>query len=218
MPGKWADGGVVWFSAIEGKTVRKMIQEGIFPDAHNILTDLEKLWSAQIKPNEVRPLDIRGGFLMTFRLLTHLLQEEEYPVINQLGDILGPFSEEWKPSAVAHNDFYDDQIIYTPDSSLVLVDFEETGPGDPLYDVGNILAHLRWMAHFSTTARENRVKYRELLRSAALQRFGWRQHELDLREAFALFRLSANPFRRLQRDWISSVKAGLSLAIETLAG
>ena len=39
---------------------------------------------------------------------------------------------------------YDDQLILTPERELALVDYEEVGPGDPMLDVGNFLAHLSW--------------------------------------------------------------------------
>ena len=59
-------------------------------------------------------------------------------------DTLSPFVDAWQPTALAHNDFYDDQMLFTPDTGrLALVDFEETAPGDPLLDVGVMLAHLR---------------------------------------------------------------------------
>jgi thiamine kinase-like enzyme len=118
---------------------------------------------------------------------------------------------------LAHNDFYDDQVLVTPDRHLVLVDFEEIGPGDPLFDVGNMLAHLRWMARFGITPEAyNSYYYR--MRSAALERFGWDAQELDMREALAIFRLCANPFRRVQRSWPTAIDAGLSLVAEVLAG
>jgi thiamine kinase-like enzyme len=117
---------------------------------------------------------------------------------------------------LAHNDFYDDQILVTPDGHLVLVDFEEIGPGDPLFDVGNMLAHLSWMARFGI-ATEACNSYHHRVRSAALERFRWEAQDLDLREAFAIFRLSTNPFRRLQRSWPTAIKTGLSLVVEVLA-
>ena len=57
---------------------------------------------------------------------------------------LDSFVESWRPSRIAHNDFYDDQMLVLPDGGIAMVDFEETGPGDPMLDVGNFLAHLRW--------------------------------------------------------------------------
>lgn len=171
-----------------------------------------------IKQGEGHPLDLLGGFHMTQRLLTHLLREKAARQrLQRVIEVLTPFSEAWRPSALAHNDFYDDQVFLTPDGHLALVDFEETGPGDPLFDVGNMLAHMRWMARFGI-AREAYDKYRRQVRAAALNRFDWKAQELDLREAFAIFRLSANPLHQLQRNWPTAIETGLSLVVEALEG
>lgn len=42
---------------------------------------------------------------------------------------LDDFVREWRPTALAHNDFYDDQLILTPERELALVDYEEVAPG-----------------------------------------------------------------------------------------
>ena len=91
------------------------------------------------------------------------------------------------------------------------------GPGDPQLDVGTFLAHLRNMAHFDI-APEACLAYRRQFRCAALKRFGWEEPELDLREALALFRLSANHLSRPQNDWLRATETGLSMVAEVLAG
>ena len=58
--------------------------------------------------------------------------------------------------------------------------------------------------------------YRCQFRTAALDRFDWDVQALNLREAFALFQLSSNPFRQLQHNWSSKVESGLALATEAL--
>ena len=103
----------------------------------------------------------------------------------------------------------------TPEGSLALVDFEEAGPGDPLFDVGNMLAHLRWMSEFGM-GREACNDYRRRLRAAALARFGWNADDLNLREAFAIFRMSSNPLRQATNRWQSSVRKALRMAAEAL--
>ena len=218
LVGCWAEGGVVWMTRVPGDTVRTRIQKGAPPDPQRILDGLAKLWSARVELAEGQPLDLLGGFQMTERLLSHLLQDEEAGrFLQQVTDVLAPFSEAWRPSALAHNDFYDDQVLLTPEGDLALVDFEETGLGDPLFDVGNMLAHLRWMARFGN-APEACDAYRSSVRSAALARFGWEPQALNLREAFALFRLSAGPIRQLRPNWARRVEAGLVLTSEVLGG
>ena len=84
-----------------------------------------------------------------------------------------------------------------------------------MLDVANMLAHLRWMARFGT-APEACTAYRRDLRSAALVHFGCDGRALDLREAYAIFRLSAGPLRQLRRNWAKRIDEGLALASEVL--
>ena len=124
---------------------------------------------------------------------------------------LDPFIKSWKPSHIARNDFYDDQMLALPDGRVALVDFEEAEPCDPILDVGN-LAHLRWGAHFGRP-KEAEVKdaYRVIFHDAALDRFGWDRRELAVREAVCLFRVCTNAIRHPQSDWRRRLGEGLSL-------
>ena len=109
-------------------------------------------------------------------------------------------------------------MIRIPDGRLALVDFEEAGLGDPLLDVGNFLAHMRWSAHFGREAEAQASgAYHRLLRSAALERFGWEERALNLREAVCIFRVCTNPIRHLAPDWPRRLEVGLSLVNEVLA-
>ena len=109
-------------------------------------------------------------------------------------------------------------MIRVADGRLALVDFEEAGLGDPLLDVGNFLAHTRWSAHFGPEAEAQASgAYHRRMREAALERFGWDEHALDLREAVCIFRVCTNPVRHLAPDWPNRLDAGLSLANELVA-
>ena len=216
LAGCWPEGGVVWLARAPGETVRTLIRNGEAPEPHLLLDGLARLWEASAPQGAGRALDVGAAFRWNQRLLTQVLRDEETRErLRSVADSLRPFAESWRPSALAHNDFYDDQLVLTPKGSLALVDFEETGPGDPLLDVGNMLAHLHWMARFGI-APEACAAYRLRFRNAALERFDWDEHELALREAFALFRLSSNPVRHLGRHWPQEVARGLALAAETL--
>ena len=212
--GSWPEGGVVWLAAIPGETVRHLIRDGTPPAPELILAGLAPLWSAP--PNGGRPLEVKPAFDWAERVLSNGLPEGAgRELLSRALEALGPFADAWRPSALAHNDFYDDQLILTPTGDIALVDFEEVGPGDPMMDVGMLLAHLRWMASFgiSTQACDG---YRRRFRAAAIQRFGWDSQKLAQREAFALFRLCTNPIRKLRRHWPQAVETGLTLVMETL--
>ena len=131
--------------------------------------------------------------------------------------MLDLFVESWQPSEIAHNDFYDDQLLALPDNRMALVDFEEAGPGDSRLDVGNFLAHLRWRSRVGERKQTDASGvYHNVFRSAALHRFGWDERELDLREAICLFRICTNAVRNPRPDWQSRLETGLSLVNETL--
>lgn len=216
--GVWPEGGVVWVASVPGNTLRSLIRAGTPPDPQTLLNALAGLWGSRLEIGKGHPLDVSGGFEMTKTLLMHLLaEEEERHQLLRVTHVLGPFAQEWQPSALAHNDFYDDQLLVTPEGKLALVDFEEVGPGDPLLDVANMLAHLRWMARFSD-ARERCNAYRLKLRSAAIAHLGCDEQALRVREAYSLFRLSAGPFRQLRSDWSKRIHRGLELVSAALAG
>ena len=173
------------------------------------------LWLAPAGPASKRDLDIRAGFQTTLRLLSNALDDEALERMQPVAKVIGAFADSWRPTASAHNDFYDDQLLLTPEGLLALVDFEEAGPGDPMFDVGNMLAHLRWMAGFGMDS-EACDDYRQRVRAAALARFDWKTDDLNLREAFAIFRMSSNPLRQAVRGWQSSVAKALGMAGEAL--
>ena len=216
--GQWDEGGVVWMTNVPGETVRSLIQRGAAPDPNSVLDGLDQLWPLGLSSGKGQPLNLLGGYEMTERLLSRLLvSEDSRDLLQRVSDVLGPFAQAWKPTGLAHNDFYDDQVLLTPEGKLALVDFEEAGPGDPMVDVGNLLAHLRWMALFGNAAEENDA-FRRCSPALALDRFGWEEHDLDLREAFAIFRLTAGPFRQLRPTWAKRATKGLELATQVLAG
>ena len=220
LAGCWDEGGVVWLSEIPGTNVRRLIRQGHALDPEPILENLARLWDIPHAPDEHRPFSLRGAYRRARRVFRQVLQDRDGPrqTLKQATTALDPFVKSWQPSGVAHNDFYDDQMIRLPDGRLALVDFEEAGLGDPLLDVGNFLAHMRWSAHFGRESEaQASADYHRRLRSAALARFGWEARALNLREAVCIFRVCTNPIRHLAPDWPRRLEVGLSLVNEVLA-
>lgn len=214
VAGHWPEGGVVWLVETPGRTVRNLIREGAAPEPHRLLDGLEPLWAAPLPQNAPEAFDAAGAFSWSRDVISESLPThgEARDLFNTAVRELKPFVAAWRPTGLAHNDFYDDQVLGTPDGRIALVDFEETGPGEPLLDVGNMLAHLRWMGHYAREA-ERFAQYRVALRAAALERFGWNAHELALREAFSLFRLCTNPIRSPGDDSLEMVGTLLGLLV-----
>ena len=137
--------------------------------------------------------------------------------LNEATKSLDSFVRSWRPTGIAHNDFYDDQMLVLRDGRIALVDFEEAGPGDPMLDVGNFLAHLKWASCFGRKKKgDGSGAYYQQFRSAAIERLGWSENDLAFREAVCLFRVCTNTIRHPQGDWRNRLEAGLTLVNETL--
>ena len=217
LAGLWREGGVLWLSEIPGKNMRRQLRSGEQPDPGVILDALESLWAVPLQGCDsaavnLRAFNLRGGYRRAKEILSHALGDggEGWQEYRDSLEVLDPFTEAWQPAGVAHNDFYDDQMVMMPDGKIALVDFEGAGPGDPLLDVGNFLAHLRWTAHFGRKT-SRRGEYYGSFREEALGRFGWTESDLNLREAVCLFRICTNTVRHPQDDWRDRLAGGLSL-------
>ncbi len=217
--GYWPEGAVVWTSEIPGENLRQYIRTGGQPDPEVLLSGLESLWAVPDQLSSHRPFNLSGRYRGARREIRHAIRDhdEVRRLFNQAVEVLDPFNKSWTPVGTAHNDFYDDQLLMLPDGRVVLVDFEEAGAGDPLLDVGNFLAHLRWSAAMGTSKRyAAKAEYHRIFKEAALSRFDWDSHELALREAVCLFRTCVFPVIRPKDDWLQKLETGLSLVNETM--
>ena len=108
-------------------------------------------------------------------------------------------------------------MLVLADGRVAMVDFEEAGPGDPMLDVGNFLAHLKWASRLGRKPKSDvSGAYYERLRAAALGRFRWSEQELNLREAVCLFRITTNTIRRIDSGWQERTIAALRMVNESL--
>ena len=219
LAGYWAEGGVAWLSEIPGRNLRQGILAGKLTDPSVLLDGLQALWSAPHVPDGARPFNLSGAYRRAKRSFIHNVRDDGAALrsLNDAARSLDPFVRSWRPVGPAHNDFYDDQMLVLRDGRIALVDFEEAGPGDPMLDVGNFLAHLGWASHFGRKRRaDGSGAYYRLFREAALDRLRWSEKDLAFREAVCLFRICTNTIRRPQEDWHGRLEAGLSLVNETL--
>ena len=217
--GCWADGGVVWVPEVPGVNLRDALSNGLTPDPQLLLDGLASLWDVPLTRTSAPPFDLAAAYRRAERTFAHVLRDdtEGQLLLHEITAAVGGFVDTWQPTATAHNDFYDDQMIVMPDGRVALVDFEEAGPGDPMLDVGNLLAHLTWTIHSSRhDPAGTRAAFYELTKHAALDRFGWDPHHLALREAVCIFRICTDTVRRIQPDWQQQTRDGLALALRTL--
>jgi Ser/Thr protein kinase RdoA (MazF antagonist) len=104
------------------------------------------------------------------------------------------------PAVAAHGDFYDDQLLVSPDGVIVL-DLDRAARADAALDLGTFLAHLSLRGE-NGPARE-----------AFLSGYGHAPDDraVALGEAGALLKLAAAPFRALAPDWPEQVERRLVL-------
>ena len=219
LAGYWAEGAVMWMPEIPGRNLRRHIRRGNTPDPEALLNGLETMWEQPLPAHGGGAFNLSSAYGRAIRTFKHKVHPEDtaFRSLAEAARTLGPFVRSWHPTAMAHNDFYDDQMLVLPDGRIALVDFEEAGPGDPMLDVGNFLAHLRWRSCLGTqrTGDASGACYGQV-RDAALDRFKWSERELALRESVCLFRICTNTIRHPQSDWRTKLEAGLSLVNETL--
>lgn len=219
LAGYWEEGGVLWFSEVKGRNLRRAIRKGKRPDPTPILAGLERLWKSPSGDRAGRPMRLDVGYRSARRSFRHHLRDchSGLQILNDAIDSLDPFVRAWQPTDTAHNDFYDDQLIQLQDGKIALVDFEEAGPGEPMLDVGNFLAHLRWSSKFgrAKSAAECRHYYKRF-RNAALERFAWDDRDISIREAICLFRICTNFIRHPQANWREKLESGLTMVNDIL--
>ena len=220
IAGHWIDGAVLWMTEIPGKNLRREIVKGRPPETAPLLEGLESLWNTSQSNSRARPFNLAGAYSTARRTFRHKVRDNHNATrhLKDAVEILDPFVKSWKPTTIAHNDFYDDQLLALPDGRIALVDLEEAGPGDPMLDIGNFLAHLRWVSQLGSI-RENDASgpFYHALKNDALQRFRWDPRQLALREAVCLFRLCTNMIRHPRPDWQLKLERGLSEVNQSLA-
>ena len=168
--GHWDEGGTAWLEEVQGKTLRESIFAGDAPEPAHLLDSLASLWAGP-RAEDRAALDLPVLLRWTHEQMDASLDEDGRKKLSTACERLLDFAAAWRPAGPTHNDFHDDQVIVTPAGRLALVDFEEVGPGEPQLDVGNLLAHLRWLAHFTTNPAY--AAYHDQTRALALWRFGW---------------------------------------------
>lgn len=217
LAGQWQEGGVLWFSEMPGRNLRRLLRKGEPPPPGLILDGLESLWAVPQEGCDILPFNLVGAYRRAKSILQHSVLEgdDDWQLLDNGVQALDEFTENWQATATAHNDFYDDQMVMLPDGRIALVDVEGTGPGDPLLDVGNFLAHLKWSSQVSRRGLALE-EYHDAFRREALNRFLWSGTDLDLREAVCLFRLCTNAVRHPRDDWRERLAQGLTLVNEFL--
>ena len=113
-----------------------------------------------------------------------------------------------------HGDLHEGQLVIHDGLITGVLDIDDAGPGDPIDDRANLIAHLRYRAVTNPGLRRRLADHADLLREASLPRFDL--DRLDTTTAAALVGLATGPFRIQQPGWRTSVDV-LLLEAERIA-
>ena len=169
LAGCWREGGGVWLTEVRGRDLRRRIRKGKPPDPVLLLDTLESLWNVPHQRYGISPFSLGRAYSRALDSFRHNLRDygDSLQRVNAISAVLKPFVRSWRPSTTAHNDFYDDQLLLLESGKIALVDLEDIGPGDPMLDVGNFLAHMWWSTQSGNRDRaENCRAFHEVFRRA----------------------------------------------------
>jgi len=212
--GAWEGGCVVWEKEADGRNLRSMLAAGEQPDVDAMLDCIESVWDLPMS-DVLPPYDLMDHHSGVCRTVARGVQDDDtYRELERAVKALAPFAAVWRTTGMAHNDFYDDQMVARPDGGITMVDYDSIGPGEPMLDIGRFLAYAKHAA-----AKGNDDAYEacyEALRGAALARYGWPEHELNLREAVCLFGLCGFPATRPKTNAMLRLREGIGMVNELL--
>lgn len=106
-----------------------------------------------------------------------------------------------------HGDLHEAQLVVDDERVIGLLDIDDVGPGDPLDDVGTLVAHLRFRA--LTSGDRRTTEYADATRTAVLA--GHDPADVDRHVAAVLVGLATGPFRIQQPDWVATTGEVLDL-------
>jgi len=207
--------GLAVFSPIAGRSLRELlVQEAKLPSPRRVVELLHRVaavrWQTSAEPRHQDREVLSVG-----RLLAHLLPHRSGDIEDAAAD-LAERAAAVAPGSTVHGDLYEGQVFVGERNGMGLIDLDDAGPGDPLLDAANFLAHLSALSASSPGARRRPVAYRALLRPLLLEGLGASEADLAWREALCMFKLATGPFRVLSARWPSRVEARVDAAIRLL--
>jgi hypothetical protein len=217
-------GGLFVAEAMAGTSLRdRLVAGGALPSPNRLARIPEAL--AEIAPPAAGPVPSAKAPAPNDRrhparrleyavgLLTEVLPTGRDAVARAARAVETGLADGWAPRAFTHGDLYDDQVFVADDFSLGLIDLDDAGPGDPALDAANLCAHLLAMTLAAPTAARRLVAYRELVRTAFLERLDLAPEAFAWREALALLLLATGPYRVQAEDWPVHSRHLIDLAV-----
>jgi aminoglycoside phosphotransferase (APT) family kinase protein len=207
--------GVGWIAmeALVGTTLRDRLKNSSdrlpSPDRYREL--LEML--SRVDPGDGRPTRSRlADAPHHASMLAAVLPDARGRLDAILEQLTAPPSARSLTSTV-HGDLHEAQLVVDDTTVTGLLDIDDVGPGDPLDDVGALVAHLRFRA---LTSDDDRIDaYATAVRTAVSR--GHDDSDIDRHIAAVLVGLATGPFRIQQADWAMTTSRVLDLVEHHLA-
>ena len=200
--------GILVLDELSGSTFRDLIKAntGTWPGPAELDELADAFAMADLRSPPV-PRAVDHAVLHASMLAT--VMPEQRARLEGLADTLQRFEPGPQRSTV-HGDLHEGQLVVDGGRIVGVLDIDGAGPGDPVDDRANLIAHLRYRAVTTPRLRRRLGEHADLLRRGGRDRFD--RERVDLSTAAALVGLATGPFRVQQPGWRASVGAMLDEA------
>lgn len=193
--------------ALRGTTLRERLKRGIrplpVPDRYGeLLRSFAEIELAGVPQVRSRLADAPHHAAMLASVVPELRGR-----IDDITERLAVGAAHRPPAATVHGDLHEAQLVVDDTTVTGVLDVDDVGPGDPLDDVGTLVAHLRFRA---MTADDVEID-RYAAEVAASVSSGHDPAEVDRRIAAVLVGLATGPFRIQQPGWEATTQRVLDL-------
>jgi aminoglycoside phosphotransferase len=199
--------------AISGTTLRDRLKQGArrLPQPQRYRELLDTLTALDLPgtaPVRSRLDDARHHAAMLATILPDARGRLDEMVGRLASTTSGP-----RATGTVHGDLHEAQVVVDDHTITGLLDIDDVGPGDPLDDVGTLVAHLTFRA---MTDGDQRIHdHARSVRTALAT--GYDGADVDRHIAAVLIGLATGPFRIQQPDWASTTGRVLDLVDRHLA-
>lgn len=138
--GALEDGHIYVEGAVPGDTLRARIRAGL-ADPGVFARALGELHAARPALGATRTVEAR---LALVHAIVATLARAQVPGVDGLAELAAAARPETRTDVPVHGDLHARQVLVGDDGEPVFVDFERAAMGDPLDDLGNLIAHLVW--------------------------------------------------------------------------
>ena len=205
--------GWIAMEALVGTTLRDRLKDGSdrlaprhrYRDLLDVLGDIDL---GDVTPTRSRLADAPHHAAMLAAVLPDAAER-----LDTIVERLSESSPSRPPTGTVHGDLHEGQLVVDDTTITGLLDIDDVGPGDPLDDVGALVAHLRFRA---LTSGDQRIEaYATAVRSALSAHHDG--SDVDRHIAAVLVGLATGPFRIQQPDWVATTQRVLDLIDHHLA-